>query len=244
MHHYRDSRSGLALAGLLAVLLLAWPAHGGEGPGGISGTWWASEYHPKIQPIGGGELPFTDKGKAAYAKNVAGLKDGSISDTARKICAPDGVPRILATPYPFEIVQSPPNQIAIVNELNHEIRLVPLDKSMPSEEELESSPFYNGHSVGHWDGNTLVIDTAGFNEKTFLDASGAPHTDQMRTEERIRRIAPNEIEDVVTVHDPDYYSKDWSARFTYRLRNDLRLDDYVCGETHRNLSSVKGVGGR
>jgi hypothetical protein len=86
-----------------------------------------------------------------------------------------------------------------------------------------------------------VVETAGFNERTFIDATGTPHTDELRTFERIRRVSPTELEDVVTIHDPQYYARDWQARFVYTLRNDLRIEDYVCGERHRDLSSVKGV---
>jgi hypothetical protein len=207
----------------------------------ISGTYWATEYHAKIEPIGGGELPVTPEGKAAYEANIAGLKDGSLTDVARKFCTPDGLPRLLATPYPFEILQAPPGQITIVHELNHEIRAIAMDKQLPSKEEMAPLPLYNGHSVGHFEGDTLVIVSAGFNGGTFLDATGAPHTDELVTTERIRRVSPTELEDVVTIHDPDYYSRDWQARFVYQLRNDVRLQDYVCGDKHRDLSSVQGV---
>ena len=207
----------------------------------ISGTWWATEYRAKIQLVGGGDLPLTSAGKEAYEKNIAGLKDGSITDAARKYCVPDGLPRVLATPYPFEIIQAPPGQTTIIYELNHQVRVVAMDKPMPDQKELTTFPFYNGHSVGHFEGDTLVIETAGFNEKTFIDAIGAPHTDEMRTTERIRRISPKQLEDVITIHDPAYYSTDWQARFVYNLRDDVRLEDYVCGEPHRDLSSVAGV---
>jgi len=223
-----------------ALALLAASARAADMPD-ISGTYWATEYHAKIQPIGGGELPFTPEGKAAYEANIAGLKDGSLSDPARKYCTPDGLPRLLATPYPFEIFQAPPGQLTIVHELNHEIRAVAMDKPLPSKEEMAPLPLYNGHSVGHYEGDTLVIQSAGFNGGTFLDATGAPHTDELVTVERIRRVSPTELEDVVTVHDPDYYARDWQARFVYKLRNDVRLQDYVCGEKHRDLSSVAGV---
>jgi hypothetical protein len=116
-----------------------------------------------------------------------------------------------------------------------------MGEPLPSEAELTTLPFYNGHSVGHFEGDTLVIETAGFNEKTFMDATGAPHTDEIRTVERIRKISPTELEDVITIHDPVYYARDWQARFVYKLRNDVWLEDYVCGEPHRDLSSVAGV---
>jgi hypothetical protein len=148
---------------------------------------------------------------------------------------------VLASPYPFEIIQAPPGQVTIIHELNHQIRVVAMDKPMPTAREQEVFPYYNGHSIGHFEGDTLVIHTGGFNEKTFIDATGAPHTDEMTTMERIRRISPTEIEDVITIHDPQYYTRDWQARFVYKLRNDTRLEDYVCGEPHRDLASVAGV---
>jgi hypothetical protein len=233
------ARTGAASAALLAMSALAGSAQA-QTPD-ISGTYWATEYHAKIQLVGGGELPLTAAGKAAYEKNMAGLKDGSITDAARKFCVPDGLPRVLATPYPFEIIQAPPGQVTIIDELNHQVRVVAMDKPLPTYKEQEVFPFYNGHSIGHFESDALVVYTVGFNEKTFVDATGAPHSDEMTTMERIRRISPTELEDVITIHDPEYYSRDWQARFVYKLRNDIRLEDYVCGEPHRDLASVAGV---
>lgn len=234
---------GLAGAGLSAalVLALAGVANAADPAPDLSGIYWATEYHAKIQVVGGGELPLTPDGKAAYETNIAGLKDGSIVDNARRFCVPDGLPRVLANPYPFEIIYGPPGQITIIYELSHQIRPVAMDKPMPSDDELETWPFYNGHSVGHFEGDTLVIESAGFNEKTFVDATGAPHTDEMRTTEHIRKIGPTQLEDVITIHDPKYYTRDWQARFVYALRTDIRIEDYNCGEPHRDLSSVAGV---
>src|SRR5215813_12280363 len=66
----------------------------------VSGIWWANSYSMQIRPSDGSALPFTPAGAEAYRKNVAGLKDGRVVDAARKVCVPDGIPRILATPYP------------------------------------------------------------------------------------------------------------------------------------------------
>jgi hypothetical protein len=231
-------RSSTGFGALCVASLLVSSAHAQPN---ISGTYWATEYHPKVQLVGGGDLPLTPAGKAAYDKNMAGLKDGSIIDEARKYCTPDGPVRNLATPYPFEIFQAPPGQVTLIHELNHQIRAITLDKPMPKREELEVLPYYNGHSVGRYDGETLVVETAGFNEKTFLDATGAPHTDELVMTERIRKTSPTQLEIVVTVHDPQYYTRDWQARFVYNQRNDVRLEDYVCGEPHRDISSVAGV---
>jgi hypothetical protein len=205
----------------------------------IAGVWWTQSYSPKIQVLGGG-LPYNDKGKAQYAKNIAGLKDGSLKDEARHLCVPDGLPRMLGNPYPFQLLQTS-GQVTIMYELNHVIRVVLLDKPQVSAHELEVAPYYSGHSVAHWDGDTLVIETAGFNNKTFLDATGAPHSDSMTTVERVKRLNDHTLEDVTTVTDPEMFTKPWSARFVYDLRPEVRIEDYVCGEKHRDISNVKGV---
>src|SRR5262249_22034925 len=121
------------------------------------GIYLTTQYSAKVQLVGGGELPLTAAGKAAYAMNAAGLKDGSIEDSARKWCVPDGLPRVLATPYPFEIVQGPPGQVTIIYELNHQVRTLRLDKPMPGEKELISLPYYNALSVDHYWGEPLLI---------------------------------------------------------------------------------------
>jgi hypothetical protein len=209
----------------------------------ISGTYWATSYSPKIQVLGGGDPPLNPAGIAAYEKNRAGLKNGSIVDKARRVCVPDGLPRVLATPYPFEIFQVPVDKVTFLYEMNHQVRVIVMDKPLPSEKTLIVDPKYNGHSIGHWDGDTLIVESAGFNDVTFLDATGLPHSDEMHTVERIRKIG-NQLEDIITIHDPEMYARDWQARFVYDERDDVRLEDYACNDTHRDLSGVKGVRGR
>jgi len=206
----------------------------------ISGTYLATSYSRTIQVVGGGDPPLNAAGKAAYEMIQAGLRDGSIVDKARRVCVPDGVPRVLATPYPFEIFQVPAGQVTFLYEMNHQVRVIVMDKPLPPRQALIVDPKYNGHSIGRWDGDTLVVESAGFSDRTFLDASGLPHSDEMTTVERIRKVG-NQLEDVITIHDPEMYERDWQARFVYDERNDVRLEDYACNDTHRDLSGVKGV---
>jgi hypothetical protein len=230
--------AGAGFVGLLAVLLPS-PVHA---EGDISGIWWATSYSPKILVAGGGDPPLNDAGKAQYAKNQAGLRDGTLIDKARIICVPDGVPRVLETPYPFEIFQVPKGQITMIHELNHQLRFIALDKPLRKYEDLVPFENYNGYSVGHWEGDTLVIESNGYNEDTFLDSAGLPHSDEMVTTERVRRVNGNQLEDMITIHDPGMYTKDWQARFVYDQRNDIRLQDYSCNDaTHRDISHVRGV---
>ena len=169
-------RASTFLAAVCAFSLSSVSGFAGAAPD-ISGTYQVTQYNAKMQLVGGGELPLTAAGKAAYDKNMAGLKDGSIVDAARKVCVPDGIPRVLANPYPFEILHAPPGQTTMIYELNHQIRIIAMDKAAPTFDDLAAFPYYTGHSYGRFEGDTLVIVSRGFNEKTFLDATGAPHTD-------------------------------------------------------------------
>jgi hypothetical protein len=227
-----------------AACMLAVPVSGQQ-VGGVQdvwGVWWAAKYSPKIEIIGGGDIPFNETGQAEYRKNVAGLRDGSITDEARRVCVPDGIPRILGNPYPFMIIPAH-GHIVMTYELNHVIRIIVMDQKQVSAKELEITPYYSGHSVGHWEGDTLVIETAGYNDKTFLDATGAPHSDQMTTVERIRKLSGGkQLEDVITVTDPEYLTRPFSARFVYDAHPEVRIDaSYNCGEPHRDISHIPGV---
>jgi hypothetical protein len=229
---------GITTPVFLALSVLA--ARGQEPD--LSGIYWTKQYNAKIELVGGGELPLTPAGKKAYEANITGFKDGSTEDTARTVCVPDGLPRVWANPYPFEIVYGPPGNLTLLYELSHQVRVVRMNKPMPPERELITFPSYNGFSIGRFEGDTLVIESAGFKgDITFADATGAPQSDAMKTVERIRKISPTELEVLITVHDPEYYTRDWQARFLFTLRNDLRIEDYVCGEEHRDISSVPGV---
>lgn len=237
------TRAAVAAAVLMGYAV-AGPALAQQASGAhdVSGVWWVTKYSPKIEIVGGGDIPYNDKGKAEYQKNIAGLKDGSITDEARRVCVPDGIPRILGNPYPFLIVPARGHMV-MTYELNHVIRIIIMDQKQVSAEELEIAPYYSGHSVGHYEGDTLVVETAGYNDSTFLDATGAPHSDQMTTVEHIRKISDGkQLEDVVTVTDPEYLTKPFSARFVYDAHPGVRIDaSYNCGETHRDISGVAGV---
>lgn len=229
-----------ATGGVALAAAFVTSAYAADTPPDISGTYWTTTYSPKIQLVGGGDPPLNENGRAAYQMNQAALKDGTLIDKARRVCTPDGLPRLLATPYPFEIFQMPAGQVTFLYEMNHQTRTIQMDKPLPTLESLITEPLYNGHSVAHWEGDTLVVQSIGFNDRTFLDATGLPHSDEMITTERIKKTG-DQLEDIVTIHDPAMYARDFAARFVYRLRNDVRLEDYACNDTHRDLSGVAGV---
>jgi hypothetical protein len=207
----------------------------------LSGVWRIQRYSARILPTSGGEIPFTAEGRTRFQANMAALRaDPLANDEARKNCVPEGVPRILGNPYPFQILQTR-GQVTIVYEINRTLRRILLDHPQAAAEHLEFVPFYSGYSIGHWEGDTLVIETAGFNEKTFLDNSGLPHSAKLTTVERVRKRDAKTLEVVVTISDPVTFTQPWDARFVYDLHPELRLQDYVCGDVHRDISDVPGV---
>jgi hypothetical protein len=226
-------RVGALAAGLL-LAAMAEQSHAAD----ISGTWWSETYSPRLHALGGGDPPLNEAGKAVYAKNQAGLKDGSIVDKARKVCVPDGVPRVMATPYPFQIFQVPADQVTFLFEMNHQTRTILLNRPLPKLESLETDLRYQGHSVARWEGEILLVESTGFNDRTFLDATGLPHSESMSLVERIRKIG-DRLEDVITIKDPLYYARDWQVRFVYEPRNEVRLEDWACDEPHRDLSAIR-----
>lgn len=233
-----------ALLGAAVILVSTPTVRAADTAPSLAGIWWATSYNPSMKAYltGGGEIPLNDAGKKKYAENQAGLKDGTITDRARKFCTPDGIPRSLATPYPFQIIDAPPGQMTWIYEQNKMIRGIAMEKPLAPLSELQILPFWNGHSAGHWEGDTLVIQSAGFNESTFADATGLPHSDELQTTERVRKLnGGKQLEDVITIHDPVYYSRDWQARFVYDNHTGMRLMEYICGETHRDISGIKGI---
>ena len=205
-------RSRVAVSALIIAVGFAgaWQGANGQGRGNaavpdLQGTYWATVYYPTIPIVGGGAPPLNAEGRAAYDSNRAGLRDGSLEDQVRKWCLPDAVPRLLATPYPFQLFQVVPGQITFIHELVNQVRMVGLNVKLPTYDETQTNPNFAaswaGYTSGHYEGDTLVIRATGFNDQTFLDSSGLPHSDQLLTTERIRRIG-NQLEDVVTIHDP------------------------------------------
>lgn len=242
---FRATALSAALLAVFFSVSFARPAPAAAVPAGdITGIWWAASYNQSMKAylVGGGDIPLNDAGRRKYAEIQAGLKDGSITDRARKYCTPDGLPRSLATPYPFQIIAAPPGQMSWVYEQNRMIRGIAMNKPLERMEKLAILPFWNGHSAGRYEGDTLIIESAGFNESTFIDATGLPHSDQLRTTERVRKInGGRQLEDVITIHDPVYYARDWQARFVYGNHDEMRMMEYICGEPHRDISHIKGI---
>jgi hypothetical protein len=103
-------------------------------------------------------------------------------------------------------------------------------------------PAYFGYSVGHWEGDTLVVDTIAFNDRTRIDEEGIVHSVKLHMVERLRKIDNgNAIENLMTIEDPAYFTAPWQARRTYIWRPDIRLSEYICEENNRNEPNAQGI---
>jgi len=160
----------------------------------------------------------------ALAKREANFQNSKTADTVNKCFLP-GVPRITLLPMPFQIFQSS-NFVIFVYQYAHAYRTIPLDGGR----HLDGVDFWNGDSRGHWEGSTLVVDVADFNDQTWLDASGSYHSDAMHVVERYTRTGPGTLRYEATIDDPKIFTRAWKISIPLKLNTDknARLMEYEC----------------
>jgi hypothetical protein len=195
----------------------------------FEGVWLIQGEHSAIRTLTGSLPPMTSRAAARYAAAVKARKDGKPTFDTIQTCKPHGFPRILFAAYPIEILQEP-TQITFIHEIHHMPRMVYLDLTLPKLDDMD--PNWMGLSAGHWEGDTLAVESQGFNDLTTLDTAGLPHSTALRISERIRKLDADTLEDVITVTDPVNYTKPWSTRVTYRRQPGLRLKEYVCTDAN------------
>jgi hypothetical protein len=151
----------------------------------FAGFWKLEGDFSTLKTIDGKIPPMTPEARKRYNASVALRKQGKPvpTDTVQK-CWPHGLPRLLLAPYPIEVLQDA-KQITFLHEAHHMPRLVYLGEKLPALDTLDNN--YMGFSVGNWDKETLVIDTAGFNDITTLDKAGIPHSEALVLQERLQR---------------------------------------------------------
>ena len=152
---------------------------------------------------------------------------------------PSGFPSGMLYILPIQIVQNT-KYIVITPELQHASRIIPID-GRPHREGLE--PSYYGDSVGKWDGDTLVIDTIGLNDKTWLDSDAHPHTEAMRVTERVRRTDHDTLQFDVTIDDPKAYTKPWTGQKIFKLQSGWQIMEHVCEDNEVTQKALAGGGG-
>jgi len=194
----------------------------------FTGKWAMPKAISHLLTADGHEPPLNAAGKAQYEQRQAALKAGDKRLDPISACLMHGTPRLLYAPYPFLILQTT-RSVNFVHEVNHTFRNIYWDEKLPQ----DPDPTYLGSSVARFEGATLVIDTIGFNDKTWLDYSGLPHGEKLQVQERYTLSGPNTVHGSVTITDPDYYTMSWSSRFVLKKQPGMDLKENVCTDTHR-----------
>jgi hypothetical protein len=154
-------------------------------------------------------------------------------------CLPTGIPRI--APYPWRIVQQGNTHIFFLFEGNiHSFRQIFLNQSKHPD---DPDPTWYGHSIGKWDGDTMVVDTVGFNDKFWFDFRGHPHTEQLHTIERYTRTDLGTLVNETEIIDPGAYVHPFKIKFTATLRPNEELMEYICQENQQDAQHLRGKAG-
>jgi hypothetical protein len=212
----------LALAGAALVVLLPplfaqspKPAPAAGAPD-LTGVWLIDHFQPALFPKGT-TPPLTPWGEERFKKADTNVNDPNLA------CLPHGIPRLMYVPLPMEIFQVP-DKVLIYVEAGNQLRQIHMNRSHRE----DIGPTYNGDSIGKWDGETLVVDTIGFNDVTWLDHAGLPHSEDLHVVERIRRVDHDTLVDNFTIEDPKAYTKRWTASQTYHQKPGWEIAEYVC----------------
>ena len=179
------------------------------------------------RPAGRAGAPYQDWAakKVLEAFNRRGIDD----PTGR--CLPAGIPRsVMVGLFPQQVVQTP-TQIVILYEYMSTFRVIPFAAQHPD----DLLPSYMGNSVAQWEGDTLVVDVTGFNDKTWLAGTGTFHSDALHIVERYTRISKDRIDYEVTMRDPNVLTQPWQLRSSLMLREGTRLQEYTCAENNLDL---------
>ena len=220
-------------AAALAMAPAAWAL---QAPADLSGLWegGARDIGAEMERRGQ-SIPFTELGRERY-QNV------DLALNPNGYCLPPGPSRAITGPSPFLIVQSD-DVVALLHENHGVYRPVYMDgREHPAD--IMDYPQFMGHSIGRWDGATLVIDTVAINERTWLDSYGLEHSGQLRLVERFRLLDADTLEYSVTYEDPEFFTEPWT--FTLELERLIgsRLIEYVCNENERDLVRLRSTPAR
>ena len=164
--------------------------------------------------------PMLPEADALFRKRFESLGKGRPSEH----CMPHGIPDAMIVPGPVKFVQNPGVTYLLYEEFNHFRQVFTDGRPLPA----DMQPAWFGYSIGKWEGDTFVVETAGYNDQAWLDDAGHPHTDQLRTIERFRRPDFGRMELQVTIDDPKAYTKPWTVTIQLRFMPDTEMIEDMC----------------
>jgi hypothetical protein len=176
------------------------------------------------------------KYKEAKPSNNGAYTLQTTNDPVLTKCDPPGLPRVYFHPYPFEFVHTAKYTLMLY-EYDHVVRRIYTDgRSIPDDPDLT----WMGYSVGHWEGdNTFVVETVGFNDKTWLDRLGHPHSSQLRVVERFKRVDRDHMQIEITMQDPKALVKPWTTTFYSELRPKWELGEISCSGDYLDFAKFE-----
>ena len=205
-----------------------------DGRGGQRGAGAA----PRVPPLPPDGIPIATFGNAGqgmkddlpfqpWAKELLDKRRADNSkDNPDAHCLPMGFLQFHNHPEPRKMIQTP-NLLVMIYEANSGLRQIFMDgRKLPNKDNVE--PWYYGYSVGHWEGDTLVVETTGFMDGQWLDVRGSPMTDAAKVTEKFRRPNYGSLEIEITVDDPKAYTKPWTVKVNQRIMPDTELIEFIC----------------
>ena len=210
----------------LAAALIAVPALAQAKPG-LTGVWSMVGYSPSLKTVDGKPPPLKPEAQAVYAKHLAAAAKGDRAWDETTLCLPPGLPRLMVQKEPFEILQRD-KAVYFVHQLNRLPHRAYFNETLPA----DPDPFYLGYSVAKWDGDALVVESAGFREGALLDDKGLPHSDALRLTERYALGKGGKTLSIrFTIDDPKTYTRPWTARAVYvKKPAGFEIPEDVCAD--------------
>jgi hypothetical protein len=193
----------------------------------LTGVWQLTGRVSAVKTTDGGAPPLTADAKAVYDAHRKAAAKGDYSFDGVTRCLPPGLPRLMLMHEPFEILQRD-KIVYFVYQVNRLPRRAYLNEALPT----DVDPHYLGYSVAHWDTDTLVVESAGFDASTLLDNAGLPHSEDLHLAERYQ-LSPDgkRLHLTYTVEDAKTFTKPWSAQAEYTRLSGYQIPEEVCAAT-------------
>jgi hypothetical protein len=206
----------------------------GQAATDFAGVWVVTKYSPELKTSEGKSPPLLPQAESVYKQRKALRAKGDDSfDNVASHCAAPGMPRVMTLPYAFEIVQNP-KKLVFLFEWNRLYRRVDIDGPSMNPDDLQ----YTGRAVGHWEGNTLVVETTSIDE-SLLDAAGMPHSTELKVTERLSLLNDGTLENRMRFEDPQTFGAPWEAVVNYRkLPKGTEVQEDICVDRIKNTPAI------
>jgi len=209
---------------------------GPDGRPDLSGSWspddnrYVRDFALDMKPE---DVPYLPWAKKVFDERKDGSHSGEDPDAH---CLPQGVPKIDSVQYPWKVIYTPNSIVIIYESFNYWRQIFTDGREMSP----DANPTWFGYSTGKWEGDTLVVDTRGFNGRAWLDQLGRPTTEKLHVIERFRRVDYGHLIIDVTIDDPGAYTKPFSNRQEMHLRPGWEPIEFICGENNKDLPHLPG----